>query len=206
MGTQEYLGIGAIVATVVIGIISWLVSAYLTKKNLKKQKIKYEIKLYPLISKKFITKPNDLEVYFQKELLEEPTLLAVDIINAGNVAIVNPPIEIETVGAMYLIPGYIEELPPGYENLWRLERRETEASKIFLDHINPGQTVKARFFLGKMPESSPVFKCAMADVEVQEVDTEINNIILNNTAHALTISFIPRIYINLLRNLLQKIN
>lgn len=81
-----------------IGIISWVLSSYLTKKSLTKKKINYEIKLFPIISNNFVTRTSDSQIYFHDKLLTEPTLLAVDIINSGNAAIECPPIEIEAVG------------------------------------------------------------------------------------------------------------
>ena len=117
MSFQEYLGVGSIVATLLVGIISWILSSYLTKKSLTKKKINYEMKLFSIISNNFLTRTSDLQIYFHEKLLTEPTLLAVDIINTGNVAIEHPPIEIEAVGATYIIPGYIENVPAGYEDL-----------------------------------------------------------------------------------------
>lgn len=107
-----------------------------------------------------------LTIEFNGEQLVEPTLLSVDIVNLGNRAIENPPIIIEAVGATYVIPIYIEDVPPGYEDLWTLERTDAEQCAIRLEHINPDQVVKARFFLDEVPSQIPVFKCAMKDVSV----------------------------------------
>lgn len=192
MNLSEYLGLGSIIATVLVGIISWIISAYLTKKTLNKKKLNYEIKMFPIISKDFFSKSSDLKIYFKEELLPEPTLLAVDIINSGNVAIESPPIEIETMGATYIIPGYIEEIPPGYEDIWELERTDAESCSIHLEHINPGQVVKARFFLDELPKNPPVFKCPMKDLELKEVDTEIKTVFLESLMATLELTNIGR--------------
>lgn len=73
-------------------------------------------------------------------------LLSVDIVNLGNRAVERPPIIIEALGATYVIPIYIAEAPLGYDELWKLERIDADKCAIHLDHINPGQVVKARFF------------------------------------------------------------
>lgn len=184
MDTQNLIATISIVASVFVGIISWFVSAALTKKTLKKQKLNYEIKVFPVISQKFI-KSKEFEVFFQDELLPEPTLLTVDIINAGNVAIKNPPIKVEAVGATYLIPGYFEDVPPGYDELWELERSDAEASIIKLKHINPGQVVKARFFLDELPNELPILSCPMEDLEVKEINSEMNQILIKGISESL---------------------
>lgn len=194
MKVSDYIAIAGIVATIVVGIISWFVSAHLTKKSINKQSLNYEIKLYPIISKVFLSKSSDLRIYYKDDILPEPTLLAVDIVNTGNVAIENPPIEIEAHGATYIIPGYIEDIPPGYEDIWSIERSDAETCIIQLQHINPGQVVKARFFLDELPLKAPVFKCPMKDVEIREVtDSEMLDLLSGNFEHFAIISFLPMV-------------
>lgn len=170
MNTSDYIAITSIIVGGILTIISWFVSSYITKKNMNRKEIAYEMKMYPIISKKFLDKSNKLEVYFEDEILPEPTLLSVDIINTGNMAIEEPPIEISAVGATYMIPGYIEDIPDGYEDLWTLERADAEECRIILKHINPGQVVKARFFLDELPKDLPKFKCPMKDLAIKRVD------------------------------------
>lgn len=140
------MAIGGISATLIVGVISWFVSAHLTKKSQQKKMLTYEMKKYHIISSDFLKKSNDIKVFYKDNILPEPTLLSVDIINPGNISITDPPIEIEAKGATYIIPGYIEDIEPGYENLWSLVRTDAESCAIRLEHINPGQVVKARFF------------------------------------------------------------
>jgi hypothetical protein len=180
MGLQEYLGIGSIVATILVGVVSWIVSANLTKKSLLQKKLSYEIRMFSIVSNQFLNKSNELEIYYKKELLPEPTLLAIDIINSGKSSIENPPIVVDAKGTTYIIPGYIEDVPPGYEDLWSLDRKDAETCSINLEHINPGQVVKARFFLDEFPKEVPVFKCPMKDVEIKEVNTEIKKVLLES--------------------------
>lgn len=197
MKLSDYLTIGSIAATIVIGILSWFVSAYITKKGLQKKRLSYEIKIHPIISKAFFNKTDDLKVYFKNELLPDPTLLSIDIMNTGNVAIERPPIEVEAVGATYVIPGYIEDIPLGYEELWTMERTDAEKCSIRLDHINPGQVVKARFFLDENPKELPLFKCPMKNLEIKKINTEMKELImedLTNIAEPNFIKFILTLY------------
>lgn len=168
--TSDWIGIFGAAATIIAALISWFVSAWATKKSLTIQTLGYRMNLSPLLAMDRVPGGKaSLKIEFNGEQLVEPMLLSVDIINLGNRAIERPPIVVEAVGATYVIPIYIEDTPPGYEDLWMLERTDAEQCSIHLDHINPGQVVKARFFLDEVPKQMPVFKCPMKDVKVTEV-------------------------------------
>lgn len=188
MEFENYIGIMNLIVTALIGVISWFVSAYLTKKTIQKKQISYEIKMFPIISKNYLSKTSELSVSYKNEILPEPTLLAVDIINSGNSSIENPPIVVEATGATYVRPGYIEDFPPGYDKIWELERLDAESCEIKIGHINPGQVVKARFFLDEMPDELPMFKCPMKDLVVRQVNTELKEVVLATFIDALKIS------------------
>lgn len=174
MTTQDYFALGGIIATVVVGVTSWVLSAYLAKKSLKSRKLRYSIKLYPVVSKEILKNSTSLKIEYDGDPLPEPTLLAVDIENVGSEYIKDPPIEIEAQGATYVLPGYIEDTPPGYDDIWELSRTEAESCAIKVKHINPGQTIRARFLLDEFPEKEPIFKCPMEGVKVyKKLDTEI---------------------------------
>lgn len=174
MTAQDYWALGGITATVGVGVISWILSAYLTKKSLKEKKLSYSIKLYPLVSKDIFRNSTDLKIEYKGEPLPEATLLAVDIANIGNDPIENPPIVIEAKGATYVLPGYIEGVEPGYDEIWELERTDAESCAIKVKHINPKQIIKARFLLDEFPDVEPIFKCPMPGLKlIKKVDTEM---------------------------------
>lgn len=165
--TSDWIGISGAAATIVAAVIAWIVSALATKRSLAQQAIGYRMTMSPLLATDKVPGGSAaLKIEFNGEQLIEPTLLSVDIVNLGNRAIEKPPIIIEAMGATYVIPIYIENVPPGYEDLWTLERTDAEQCAIRLEHINPGQIVRARFFLDEAPTQMPVFKCAMKDVTV----------------------------------------
>lgn len=170
LATSDWIGISGAAATISAALIAWIVSAWATKKSLALQKIGYRMTMSPLLATDKVPGGSSvLKIEFNGEQLVEPTLLSVDIVNLGNRAIERPPIIVEAVGATYVIPIYIENVPPGYEDLWKLERTDAEQCAIRLEHINPGQVVKARFFLDEVPAQMPIFKCAMKDVTVAEM-------------------------------------
>jgi hypothetical protein len=168
--TSDWIGISGVAATIIAALIAWFVSAWSTRKSLATQTLGYRMNFSPLLATERIPGGNtSLKIEFNGEHLVEPMLLSVDIINLGNRAVERPPITIEAVGATYVIPIYIEDVPPGYEDLWRLERTDAEQCAIRLEHINPGQVVRARFFLDDVPKQMPIFKCPMKDLKVAEV-------------------------------------
>ncbi|MEK4045917.1 hypothetical protein NSU18_19990 [Paenibacillus sp. FSL H8-0048] len=194
MQAPELIAIVSIFITVIIGVTSWFISAHLTRRSIRTQKLTYEIQIFPIISREFLKNTtSELRITYKDELLPEPTLLAVDIINTGNCSIENPPITIEAVGATYVIPGYIEDIPPGYEYLWELERTDAEECTIHLAHINPGQVVKARFFLDEFPKEKPLFKCPMKDLVIREVTTELKEVTVNSRINPIDISLTFRL-------------
>lgn len=165
--TPDWIGISGAAATIIAALIAWMVSAWATKRSLAQQSLGYRMTLSPLlVTDKVPSGTVALKIEFNGELLVEPMLLSVDIVNLGNRAIENPPIVIEAVGTAYVIPIYIEDVPPGYEDLWTLERTDAEQCAVRLEHINPGQIVKARFFLDEVPNHMPVFKCPMKNLSV----------------------------------------
>jgi hypothetical protein len=90
-------------------------------------------------------------------------------VNTGNRAIKNPPIKITGPGATYVIPAYLEDVPEGYAAIWELVRDDGETCLINADHINPGQTLKARFLMDSMPDREPSFACPVADLKIRRI-------------------------------------
>ncbi len=185
MTTEQIIGLIGVVATIIIGVISWFVSARIARKNFSAPKLHYRISMVPLLSIKTPATTKGLKVEYNGELLVEPTLLSIDIINAGDVAIENPPIEVEAQGATYLIPGYFEDVPPGYNSLWSIERTDADSCAVHLTHINPKQIVKARFFLDEYPKKEPIFKCPMKDLSTKRVTSVVSKETVDGVLNAL---------------------
>ena len=170
LSTSDWIAIGIAAATIIFSVISWFASAWVTKNALSSQILGFRMNLSPLLELKRIPGGSaSLKIEFNGIELPEPVLLSVDIMNIGNRAIEFPPILVEAIGATYIIPINIEDVPPGYEGIWTLERTDAETCAVHLQHINPGQVVKARFFLDEMPKGMPIFKCPMKDLKVTEV-------------------------------------
>lgn len=185
--SHDIIGMGGIIATLLVGIVTCLVTWKLTMKSIKQLKISYNIQVFPILSNS-VTKNTDINLddlkiqYKDKELLN-PCLLALEIINIGNEAINEPPIKIRADEDIEIIPGYFEDIPAGYEDLWSFDKTDPNSCNILLKHINPKQAVKTRFFLDNSPQKKIIFECPMQNVQTQEV--AYNNTI---TANKITVS------------------
>lgn len=167
--TSDWIAMAAIAATVIVGVVSWFVSAALTRKSIKKRVLGYRMDSTPLMTTSLQTA--GLKIEFDGEELPEPMLLTVEIFNLGNVALENPPISIATSkDATYIIPVQIEDIEPGYEDLWEIERTDADECAIRLAHINPGQVVKATILMDEVPAEMPHFRCPLPNVVVKEVN------------------------------------
>lgn len=185
--SNDIIGIGGIIATLLVGIITCLVTWKLTMKSIKQLKISYNVQVFPILSNS-VTKNteinlDDLKIQYKDKALSNPCLLALEIVNIGNEAINNPPIKIRADENIEIIPGYFEDIPSGYEELWNFNKIEPNSCNIQLNHINPKQVVKTRFFLDNLPQKKIIFECPMQNVQTQEV--AYNNV---NTANKSTIS------------------
>ena len=171
---DNLIGIGGIIATIVVGIITCLVTWKVTMKTIEELKIAYSAKIFPILSNS-IAELNlvDLQIKYKDKKLPNPCLLTVDIINNGNKSIKNPPIRVRVGDDIEIIPCYIEDIPPGYHELWKIEKKEVNSCCIQLEHINPKQVVKTRFLLNSFPSEDIIFECATPDVFVQKISSVI---------------------------------
>jgi hypothetical protein len=164
MNTDQYIALGGAVSTLLGVIITWLAA----RRSQPRKELTYRVRMDSLISSRMAASGKNLVIHYGDDLLPHPVLLSVDIANTGNVVVENPPIEVEAVGTpTYVIPGYFEDLPPGYEDLWSIERTDAESCAITLTHINPGQTARARMLMDELPNNIPIFKCPMAGLALR---------------------------------------
>lgn len=171
--SNNIIGISGIIATLLVGIVTCLVTWKLTMKSIKQLKISYNIQVFPILSNS-VTKNteinlDDLKIQYKDKVLPNPCLLALEIINIGNEAINEPPIKIRTNENIEIIPGCFEDIPSGYEGLWSFNKTASNSCNIQLKHINPKQIVKIRFFLDNLPQNKIVFECPMPNVQIQEI-------------------------------------
>ncbi|MER2030933.1 MAG: hypothetical protein ABS903_17355 [Solibacillus sp.] len=188
MDLSHWIGIGGILATVIVGILSWVISSIQTKKQLNRKIIGYEFETYKIVPEKILKNDHALKISYKDEELYDPVLLTVDIMNLGNVAIESPPIEIQIEEANYIFPGYLEDVPPGYEDMWSLEKIDNSSTLVKINHINPGQTLKARFFLKEPIINDPIFKCPMPNIELKKIETDKSEMIISASITGVSIS------------------
>lgn len=169
--SNDIIGIGGIIATLLVGIVTCLVTWKLTMKSIKQLKISYNIQVFPILSNSVTQNTDinldDLKIQYKGKNLLNPCLLALEIVNIGNEAINEPPIKIRTDEDIEIIPGYFEDIPAGYEDLWSFDKTNSNSCNILLKHINPKQAVKTRFFLDNLPQKKIIFECPMQNVQTQ---------------------------------------
>lgn len=166
---SDIIGIVGAVATVVVGGVSWFLSAYIAKKQMRNEELSYRMRITPLLNNKLFKDEDKLEITYKGDVIDRLVFFELDIVNSGNVAIKNPPIRITSLDATYIIPAYLEDVPTGYDSLWEIEREDGETCLIVADHINPGQTIKARFLMDNMPPGEPAFSCAVPDLRIRRI-------------------------------------
>lgn len=117
-GTNNIIGIGGILATIFVGIITCVVTWKLTMRSIKQQQLTYSLKVLNILSNSIKVQENalsNLTITHGTNKLNNPYLLLLEIENTGNEAIINPPICIRSKNDAEIIPGYFQNIPPGYE-------------------------------------------------------------------------------------------
>lgn len=193
---DSLIGIGGIVATLVVGVITCFVTWILTVRTMKQLKIAFRLQVFSILSNTVTnnTKINmtDWQIKYKDKLLDNPCILTIDIINMGNTSLLKPPIKIRTNEDIIIIPAYFEEIPIGYEDLWIMNQTNlSNCCTLLIDHINPKQIVKARFILDKFPKEKIHFECPMPDIQIQEISSNIDT----KSKATINISFTQKINI-----------
>ena len=178
MSQDNIIGIGGIITTIAVGALTCFVTWKVTIKTIKQLKLAYSIQIFPILSNSFKQGKElaltDLQIKYRGKALKNPCLLTLDIVNTGNVAIKNPPILIKCNEEVEIIPGYFEEVPNGYQELWTIQKKDSCSCRILLDHVNPKQIVKVRFFLDNFPDQKPIFECPMENIQLLETVNPMN--------------------------------
>lgn len=169
LSSADFIAITGVAASVIVGIISWFVSAHLAKKTMRTEELSYRMKIPPLLNNRLFKETDKLKIEYKGEQIDRLVFFEVDIVNSGTAAIKKPPIVITSLDTTYIIPAYLEDVPPGYDGLWEIVREDGETCSINVDHINPGQTIKARFLMDAMPPGEPKFACAMPDLQIRRI-------------------------------------
>lgn len=166
---SDIIGLIGAGATILIGVLTWFVSAAHARKSMQKKSLQYRMRITPLLNKGLFKETDELDIQYKGDVLDELVYLEIDIINNGNVALENPPIKIESRDATYIIPAYIEDIPDGYDGQWEIERVDGETCLIKAEHINPGQIIKARFLMDQMPPEEPMVVCPMPNLNIKRI-------------------------------------
>lgn len=169
---SDFLTITSIIVAVLVAFITWIVTWLTLRAQLARKQLSYFMKMVPIISHDFSGSRGELKITYNGEQIDRLVLLEVDIKNTGNSPIESPAIKVSNQGGIYLIPGYFEDVPVGYETLWSIAREDGEDSNILLEHINPGQTAKVRFIMDNLPNSLPEISCPMVGLSFKKATYE----------------------------------
>lgn len=168
MTLTDFFALLGVIATVAIGLLGALVAWRLATRR-DTTTLQYSLSLAPLLppfSKDF----QSLRLEYQGDELPNPMFLVVDVTNLGRHSVKDVSVLVRAPGTTYVYPGYLEDVPLGYADKWEIARTDAEECTIHLEHLNPGQIVKARFLLDEQPKSEPIVACAMPDVELRRAE------------------------------------
>ena len=162
MTTSDSIALAGVFATILGVLVTWLVM----KRQIAAKRLSYSVQIEPLLLKSDADLASDLKVVYRGNELPEPALLSLEIANVGLAAIEDARVVIELPGATYLIPGYFQDIPPGYDDLWEIERTDAEKCEVRFKHINRKQVARIRFLMDEIPKGEPSVSCPMPNVEL----------------------------------------
>ena len=154
--------LSTIIAALISAAVTWLVM----RRQFASKRLVYSFSIQPLLSFTDADLSRDLQVLYKGELLPSPTLLDIEIANVGLAAVEDAKVVIALPGSTYLIPGYFVDVPPGYSDLWDVERSDAEECTLHFKHINPKQVARLRLLMDEIPHLEPNFSCPMPNVSL----------------------------------------
>lgn len=161
MENSDYIAIAGIVATLLGVLITWMVM----KKQYASKKLSYLYDIEPIIISNKLDLP-EIKVTYQGQELSHPMLLNLNLVNTGLSAIEDAEVIIRVKNATYFLPGYLAEIPAGYDAHWSVDSTALGICKIKFKHINPKQTAKVRVLISEEITSEDIeISCPMANVE-----------------------------------------
>lgn len=166
---QDIVGIGGIVATVVVGIASCFVTWIVTKKSQKVMKLSWNAKTSKVLNVGPEFEKGKIQLLFDGNTINNPYMLQIRIKNMGNASIPLPIIKVRISNGGRIIPTGFINIPYGYEDKWTIKMLNEKEYGIELEYINAKQEITAVFYADGEVSSVDV-SCPMRDVVVQEDD------------------------------------
>ena len=172
LSTENMISVVEILTTIIIGIISCVVTWRLTLRSVNRMELTYYKKVIEILSNsihKQYTGLGDLKITYSNEPLDNPSLLLLEIGNTGNTSISHPPISIKAKEntQVRIFSGFIQNVPEGYEDIWKIQPQSTDCYNIAIGHMNPKQLLKAVFLLDHCSSEDEIsFICPMQDVTI----------------------------------------
>ena len=164
---QDIIGIGGIIATIVVGFITCGVTWIVAKKSQKIMKLSWNAKTSKVLNTGSQFGKEKMQLLFEGNLIDNPNILQIWIKNTGNSAIDTPIIKIRINNGTRLIPAGFIDIPYGYEDKWKMEVISENECEILPEYINTKQELSAIFYVDGMGFDVDV-SCPMRDVAIKE--------------------------------------
>ena len=161
---EDFIGIGGIFATIIVGILSSKVTWEVAKKSQKIMKLLWSAEISQV--REIVPEPFRLGQSWISHADENKYTIQIKVKNIGNVAIVSPIMLLNINNCSKVISRGLGNIPYGYENKWKLCEINDKEYKIALEHINPQQEFTVTLYAYGRDDPNITFSCPMENVSV----------------------------------------
>ena len=166
---ENIIGIGGILATIIVGIITCVVTWIVAKRSQKVMKLSWSAEITKVLNINPEIDRGKIQLLHDGIEIKNPHMIQIKIKNVGNAAIAFPVIKIKIDHSDKIIPSGFNDIPYGYEDKWKLWIINDKECKIELEHINPKQEFSIILFAdGNAPKLT--VSCPMKDISIREIE------------------------------------
>lgn len=168
---ENIIGIGGILATIIVGIITCMVTWIVAKRSQKIMKFSWSAEITKVLNINPEVDRGKIQLLHDGIEIKNPHMIQMKIKNVGNASIAFPVLMIKVDNSDKIIPLGFNDIPYGYENKWKLRVISNKECKIELEHINPKQEFSIILFAdGNEPKIT--VSCPMKDIALKEVKND----------------------------------
>lgn len=168
---ENLIGIGGILATIIVGIITCVVTWIVAKRSQKVMKLSWSAEITKVLNINPEIDRGKIQLLHDGIEIKNPHMIQIKIKNVGNTAIAFPVIMIKIDHSDKIIPSGFNDIPYGYEDKWKLWIISDKECKIELEHINPKQEFSIILFAdGNDPKLT--VSCPMKDISIKEIESD----------------------------------
>ncbi len=175
----DIIGIGGILATIIVGIITCVVTWIVAKRSQKVMKLSWSAEITKVLNINPEIGREKIQLLHDGVEIKNPHMMQIKIKNTGNAAIGLPVIMIKVDNSDKIISAGLNDVPYGYENKWSISVVSNKECKIELEHINPKQGFSVIIFTNGEVKNLNV-SCPVKDVNIREVEVEDGKLLIND--------------------------